>query len=208
MLVALRQSVLILLCIGLPWAGAGMAERRQKGSARPLAIRITFPKPRLSAPCDGRLLLLISTDPSAEPRFQISEDLDTQQVFGMDVNHIEPGQVVTFDPLADGYPTLRLADIPPGEYYVQALFHRYETFRRSDGHVVKLPMDRGEGQQWNRAPGNLYSQPQRVRLDPRQGGTLALTLDQEIPPIPPPPDTKYIKHFKIRSELLSRFWGR
>jgi hypothetical protein len=35
-----------------------------------------------------------------------------------------------------------------------------------------------------------------------------LSLDQEIPPIPPPPDTKYIKHFKIRSELLSKFWGR
>ena len=41
----------------------------------------------------------------------------------------------------------------PGEYYVQAVLHRYETFHRSDGHTVKLPMDRGEGQHWNLAPG-------------------------------------------------------
>ena len=41
----------------------------------------------------------------------------------------------------------------PAEYYVQSsLFRKYETFNRSDGHTVKLPMDRGEGQHWNRAP--------------------------------------------------------
>ena len=52
-----------------------------------------------------------------------------------------------------GYPRKSLADIPPGEYFVQAVLHRYETFHRADGHTVKLPMDRGEGQHWNQAPG-------------------------------------------------------
>ena len=62
------------------------------------------------------------------------------------------------------------ATSPPGTYSVQALLHRYETFRRGDGHVVKLPMDRGEGQQWNRAPGNLYSTAREIAIDPATGG--------------------------------------
>jgi hypothetical protein len=37
---------------------------------------------------------------------------------------------------------------------------------------------------------------------------IQIILDQEIPPIPPPEDTQYIKHIKIQSELLSDFWGR
>ena len=204
-----RAGWLLVAGVLLLWGGLGaFGPARQAAANASLNIRVLFPKTRFSAPSDGRLLLLISKDPSAEPRFQISEDLDTQQVFGMDVNGVQPGQVVTFDPQADGYPVLRLADLPPGDYFVQVLFHRYETFRRSDGHVVKLPMDRGEGQQWNRAPGNTYSTPRQITLNPQRGGTVELSLDQEIPPIPPPPDTKYIKHFKIRSELLSKFWGR
>ena len=37
---------------------------------------------------------------------------------------------------------------------------------------------------------------------------IAIVLDQEIPPIPPPQDTKYIRHLKIQSALLTKFWGR
>ena len=49
--------------------------------------------------------------------------------------------------------------------------------------MVKLPMDRGEGQRWNAAPGNLYSAPRKIRVDPGRGGTVRIVLDQEIPPI-------------------------
>jgi hypothetical protein len=67
-------------------------------------------------------------------------------------------------------------------------------------------MDRGEGQQWNRAPGNVYSTPATLRVAP--GGAIALTLDQVIPPIPDPPSTTYVRHERIQSERLTRFWGR
>src|SRR5262249_33867180 len=33
-------------------------------------------------------------------------------------------------------------------------------------------------------------------------------LDQEIPPIQPPADTKYVKHLRIQSALLTKFWGK
>jgi hypothetical protein len=45
-------------------------------------------------------------------------------------------------------------------------------------------------------------------LDRRAGGTITVALDQVIPPIPPPPDTKYIRHERIQSDLLTKFWGR
>ena len=86
------------------------------------------------------------------------------------------------DAAAAGYPIKSLRDVPPGEYYVQAVLHRYETFHRADGHTVKLPMDRGEGQHWNIAPGNLYSTPRKITVS-ATSGTIALVLDQEIPPI-------------------------
>src|SRR5262249_27113028 len=144
---------------------------------------ISFPKERSATPLDGRILLLLSTDPSAEPRTQISLSIKTQIVFGVDVDALAPGQsALVNDANAFGYPIRYLRDVPPGEYSVQALLHRYETFHRADGHTVKLPMDRGEGQHWNLAPGNLYSKPQRITLSPATS-SIPIVLDQEIPPI-------------------------
>ncbi|HEY7786181.1 MAG TPA: hypothetical protein VIB00_15725 [Pyrinomonadaceae bacterium] len=176
-------------------------------TAETTKFAVTFPQSSSNQPLDGRVLLLISTDNSREPRFQISEDPTTQQVFGIDVDGLKAGQEAVVDQAAFGYPLRSLAQVPPGEYWVQALLHRYETFKRSDGHTVELPMDRGEGQQWNRAPGNLYSTPQKLKIDSR-GGTIKISLDKVIPPIEPPKDTKYIKHIRIQSKLLSDFWGR
>jgi hypothetical protein len=168
---------------------------------------VSFPTSRTDKPLDGRILLLLSNDPSAEPRMQIDDSIRTQMIFGMDVDAMQPGQSVTVDDSAFGYPLRYLHDVPPGDYFVQVVLHRYETFHRSDGHTVKLPMDRGEGQHWNLAPGNLYSTPRKITIEP-DGGAIAIVLDQEIPPIPEPKDTKYIRHLKIQSQLLTRFWGR
>jgi hypothetical protein len=174
-----------------------------------LRVAVTYGADKSSEPLDGRVLLLLSTDPSEEPRFQISDtSLKTQQVFGVDVLAWKPGEDAVFAGDVLGYPAVSLADIPPGTYQVQALLHRYETFHRADGHVVKLPMDRGEGQQWSKAPGNLYSTPRSITIDPGKAETIHLELDKVIPPIPDPPTTKYVKHEKIQSERLTKFWGR
>lgn len=157
---------------------------------------------------DGRLLLLISTDPEDEPRFQINDGPDTQLVFGVDVEDWAPGEATVVDNTAFGYPVRELSALPQGTYFVQALLHRYETFRRADGHVVKLPMDRGEGQHWNRAPGNLYSLPVQMDLASGEGKTYSLVLDQIIPEFEERQDTRYIRHVRIQSELLTAFWGR
>ncbi|HEV2905080.1 MAG TPA: hypothetical protein VGW32_08540, partial [Pyrinomonadaceae bacterium] len=173
-----------------------------------LRFEISFPATSSAKPLDGRMLLLIANNNTREPRLQISEDPTTQQVFGIDVDGLKPGEGATVDAGAFGYPVRSISQLKPGEYWVQALLHVYETFKRKDGHTVKLPMDRGEGQQWSRAPGNLYSTPAKLTIDPGKNASIKITLDKIIPPIEPPKDTKYIKHVKIQSKLLTEFWGR
>lgn len=169
-------------------------------------FEISLPAARADRPLDGRLLLLLSTDPAAEPRFQITDGPKTQIVFGQDVEGWKPGTRLRFRPDTPGYPYGRLEDLKPGRYFVQAVFDIYDTYRLKDGRVLKLPVDRGEGRQWNRAPGNLYSKPRPVELS--RNARIAVELDQVMPPIEPPKDTKYIRHVRIQSRLLSEFWGR
>ncbi len=154
---------------------------------------------------DGRLLLILANDGEREPRFQTGFGLDSAALFGVDLEGHDPGTQVTFDASVHGYPA-RLDELPEGEYTVQAVLHLYETFDLSTGHTVKLPMDRGEGQQWNRAPGNLHSAPQTLTVS--AGGSYAIELDQVIPPIEPPEDTELVRHIRIQSDLLTEFWGR
>ena len=197
-----RAVILSILAVVAVWGAVCPA-----GAATATVFSVSFPKSWSDKPLDGRILLILSTDASEEPRMQINDTPKTQIIFGIDVDGMLPGQARIVDASAAGYPIKSLRDVPPGEYYVQAVLHRYETFHRSDGHTVKLPMDRGEGQHWNIAPGNLYSTPRKVTVS-AISGTIEVVLDQEIPPISPPQDTKYIRHLKIQSELLTRFWGR
>jgi hypothetical protein len=173
----------------------------------PFRFSITLP-PTMSSTVDGRLLLIVSRLDGDEPRFQVSDGPSGQPIFGIDVDQWTSNRPVVIDGTVVGFPLASINDIPAGTYTVQALLHRYETFRRGDGHTVKMPMDRGEGQQWSRAPGNLYSTPRRVTFDPRKGGTIAIALDRVIAPIARPSDTKYVKHEQIQSALLTKFWGR
>ncbi len=188
----------------LPWLLAALLAA---ATAVPLAAQITvsFPASSSSKPLDGRVLLLLSTDPSAEPRMQIDDSPRSQIVFGTTVDGLAPGQPVTINGEAAGYPIRSLDNVAPGDYYVQAVLNIYQTFHRANGTTVKLAPDRGEGQHWNLAPGNLYSKPAKVHID---GHTkLAVSLTETIPPIAPKPDTKYIRHIRIQSQLLTKFWG-
>ena len=188
---------------------AAAPHARAQGRTAPVRFEITFPAERSRAPIDGRLLLFVSTDTTDEPRFQLSDAPHTQQVFGVDVDGWTPGETRVIDASAFGYPLRSLAELRAGSYRVQALINRYETFRRSDGHTVKLPPDRGEGQQPTRKPGNLYSRPRAVSVT-SSAATVRLALDQEIPPVDDfaKKETEYVKYVKIRSERLSKFWGR
>ncbi len=174
--------------------------------AQTFSVSIT--NPLHTTALDGRLLLLLSKNDSKEPRFQISDAANTQMVFGVDVDNWQPKTTQLVSVNAFGYPIEKIKYVPAGDYYVQVLLHKYETFNLQTGNTVKLPMDRGEGQHWNIAPGNIYSKPVKIHFDPASANEIQLELSQVIPPIKQPKDSKYIKHIKIESKLLSKFWGR
>lgn len=173
-------------------------------------INVSFPASQSTAPIDGRVIVLVSRDLEREPRSHVApnEPLDSPFLFGLNVDALAPGKVATIDHRAFGWPAARLAALPSGEYLVQAVLNRYETFHLADGRILKLPPDRGEGQQWATKPGNLYSKPIRVHWDAARPKATTLVLDQQIPPIARKTDTEFVRHVRIRSELLSRFWGR
>ena len=156
---------------------------------------------------DGRLLLMLATHDGSEPRFLVSNGLNTQLIFGRNVSDMTGGESVVIDDSHIGFPLADLSAVAPGTYYVQALLNRYKEFNLSNGKTVSLPPDRGEGQRWNRKPGNFYSEPVQIEISEAGINQFEIVMDQVIPEIDPPADTEYIKHIKMRSDLLSEFWG-
>jgi hypothetical protein len=190
-------------------AGSGALAMRAQ-TAAPLRFAISFPAARSAQPLDGRVLLFISDDGRTEPRMQSDQYRanSTRPIFGVDVEALEPGQEVVIDDAIVGWPARSLKDIPAGDYFVQALLNRYETFHRGDGHTIKMPMDQGEGQHWDRKPGNLYSKPVKMRVDAAAGGDVKISMDQVMPPIALPQDTTEVKYLRVQNDRLTKFWGR
>ncbi|MDH4071688.1 MAG: hypothetical protein OEV41_01140 [Gammaproteobacteria bacterium] len=171
------------------------------------SFAISYPESVSGEQLDGRLILVLAKNDTEEPRFQVAAGVDAAQVFGMNVDGMAPDVPVVLDETVFGYPHDSLADLPEGEYFVQALLHKYDTFTLANGKTVKLPMDQGEGQQWNRSPGNLYSEARTMHVGPG-AEPIRIVMDRVVEPIAPPADTEFVKHIRIRSELLSEFWGR
>ncbi len=199
---------------GLACAAAGLALATGGGiGGRALAapsFTVTRPAEVAAKPEEGRLILLVSRDLAREPRTHVSsgDPLDSPYMFGLNVKDLAPGGSATLDEAATGWPVAHLSDLPAGDYLVQVVLNRYETFHLADGRVLDLPPEEGEGQQFQDKPGNLYSAPVRVHWDPKATAPIALTLDKVMPPVAEPRDTKYVRYIRIRSERLSKFWGR
>ena len=174
----------------------------------------------LEAPVTGRVFVIVSRDDEREPREQIR--VNGVPFWGRDVHDLSGGEAVTLasgDDAVRGFPLETLADLPPGDYFVQAHLSVYTTFNRADGHTVEMHLNSGAGQDLWEAPGNVHSAVRRLSLDPQSDETIALVLDTVIPPLEPledgevlqqgnPRDTERVKFVKIKSEKLSEFWGR
>jgi len=203
------RSLTITSCLGLSLLAAQVGLAQSESTSK-LRFEISFSDSLSEGKAlDGHIMLGISTDQNSEPRFQLlEEEASSAQFFGLDVDGWKPGTPATIDSTTLGYPLVSLDQLPAGDYYVQAVLNIYETFHRADGHMIKLAPDMGEGQQWFNKPGNLLNKPVRVHLDPQSGNVVRINLTEKIPPIDPPKDTKYIKHIRIQSKLLTAFWGR
>ena len=177
-------------------------------------IEVSFPAELHEGPITGRAYVVVGTEPEIAAIRQRS--LGHQPVsnargapfFAVDVEGLEPGEPAVLDASTLGYPVESLAELPAGDYYVQALLAVYTEFRRADGHVIRAHRDEWEGQHFNRAPGTLLSDAQRVRLDAARGFSVRLQLVEELPEVVVPPDDEWVQRVKIESPLLSEFWGQ
>jgi hypothetical protein len=194
--------LLLVLVVGIGAARSGEAADNSGPK-----FEVSFPASVHPQPITGRILLMIGRDAGKEPRLELGWPGDAPPVFGIDVDQLKPGALAVIDAHSSGCPFASLNDLPAGDYFVQALLNVYTEFHRSDGHTIWAHMDQWEGQQANRSPGNLYSQPQKLHVDPHAGIDFKLELTQVIPPVQIPPDTEWVKRIKIQSRLLTQFWG-
>src|SRR2546421_1119977 len=165
---------------------------------------VSYDKAVRGAPVAGRVFVIISRNQTPEPRLQIGPN--AVPMFGVDVDGLGPGQTAVIDQTTFGHPVESLANLPAGDYFVQAMLNVYTECKRSDGHNLWVHWDMN-GQFFNVSTGNLYSDVQKVTLDPAAGYKVSLVLNKVVPPAPEPRETKWIKRIKIKSDVLSRFWG-
>jgi Putative esterase len=201
------RVAVVLIALAIASSICGAADAPGPGGT---AFSVSFPGSASGAPLDGRLILLLSHDATREPRTHVeaNEPLDAPYLFGMNVDGMTPDHALVVDDKAFGWPAAHLSGVPSGDYFVQVVLNRYETFHLADGRTLKLPPDKGEGQHWESKPGNLFSKPVKVHIDAAHPQKTELTMDQVIAPVVPKTDTEFVKHIKIRSALLSKFWGR
>lgn len=190
----LSPSLILIACSALSLVS--------QANAAATKFELSFPAAAHAAPITGRVFLFVSKNGLTEPRFQSAAIL-----LGTDVHGEKPGEPAIIDGSTHGFPALHLGEVPPGDYYVQAVLNIYTEFHRADGHVVWAHMDQWEGQDFSRSPGNLVSEPQKLHLDPSGGYSFKISLAKVLPPIDMPADTEWVKRIKFESKTLSKFWG-
>ena len=159
---------------------------------------------------DGRLLLLLSKDGGREPRFQVSAtSLSSAQVFGVDVDGLKPGEERTFDATVLGYPLESLARAAAGRVHGAGAAPQV---RDRSGWPRATPSScRWIGARASSGaarPATSIARRRKCDGTAAGGAVIRLELDKVIPALTEPADTKYVKHVRIQSELLSKFWGR
>ena len=156
-----------------------------------LRFEISVKKGLVSGSQNGRVFVFINKNNEKEPRLVDSDvSLDAPPMLARDVKNFGSGSTAIIDNSSAAYPIADLAHLPAGEYYVQALL---------DTNIDVSSLN---------APGNLYSDVQKLSVDPQKGGSIKLTLSNVVPAETLPSDSDFVKFFKIQSPLLSKFYGR
>jgi hypothetical protein len=162
-----------------------------------LRFEITITPGLLDAPVDGRLLVVLSSNPGVEPRKSLGETgLDAAPVLAGDVSRFAAGKVGILDGKAAAFPIADLAHLPPGDYSIQAVLDWNQDLRLPPNFRLGWP------------PGTLYSKVQRVHLDPAAGNAIKIELTEKAPAEALPAETERIKYVKFPSPLLSAFHKR
>ncbi len=140
--------------------------------AAPLSFEVTYDAAAGATPVDGRIIVVAADQFYAdwgypEPRFvPEGEGPATPPFWGKTVEAMAPGSTVTLGDGADvyGYPLPTIAELPEGDYWVQAVLNKYTTFDRADRALA----DARRGTAGARSPGRRGGAGQSDRLQARQ----------------------------------------
>ena len=137
---------------------------------------------------DGRLFIFLNKNPNVEPRRLTWPSLGNY-VFAKNIQNLEPGEPIT---IQDGKgwiktPSWSFDNIPEGVYYVQVLWDQDQSESRIN------------------APGNVYSEKQKIELIRNQTGKFS--LEKIIPPRDHS-DDEFVKYIHFKSDTLSRWWAK
>src|SRR3954454_16944869 len=212
------------MCAGIVAVAAMLAMPAAAPAAAPLKADITLGSAVADSHLHGRVYLLLRPGSGLDPLSSVSATGSTL-VYGRDIADVAPGQAVSLSGGGDafegvyGFPKASLDELPSGTYTVRAFFNVYETAHRSDGSTVDVHFPCGDGGRPFSSSGNLRSAMQTVTIDRNADTSLALALSEKLTPAQPvpaggtcqqgnPAESAHVKQVKIKSELLSRFWGR
>jgi len=174
-----------------------------KSVAQAPRFEVVIPTATRQAPLTGRLVLVVAKRDSPEPRLTISPS--GPAMFAVDLEQLAPDRPAVIDGTSLGFPR-PLAELAPGDYFVQAVVNVYEEVRRVDGHRIWVHLNDGSQETFQIAAGNLYSDVQPVRVG--AGGTVRVTVNHVIPARPKPADSEWVKRVQIQSAKLTAFWGK
>jgi hypothetical protein len=176
---------------------------RSAAAAAVPRFEITIASSVHSGPLTGRLVLAIARTAQPEPRLAISPR--GPALFAVDLEQLAPNATAIIDEKSLGHP-MSLAELPPGDYFAQAVINVYEQVHRSDGKTIWLHMNDGTIEFFSNAAGNLYSDvvPVHVGAD----GAIKITVNHVVQPAPAVAETEWIKRVKFQSPVLTKFWGR
>ena len=129
-------------------------------------------------------------------------------MFGVDVNGLKPGQPAVIDA---GH--ARLARREPARHPAGRLLRAGDAQRLHHGHARGRPHHQGAPRPGggpelpHRRPAISSPTSRRCASIPKAGGVVKIAFARKNPPIEPPQDTKYVKHIRFRSDILSKWWG-
>lgn len=191
-----------------------------------LRVKISVADAIWNGSTNGHVQLMFAPA-GADPLANIDVTSSPNYFFGQNVFDMKAGDSVllsggsndTTDFGLFGFRTVSLNDVAPGKYSVQAFLNVYEKATRADGSTVNVRFPCGDGAL---AVGG-YGTPITSIVNVTVAGT-AQTIDLVFDNITATPastgkeiggcqqgnyaDTDLFKHVKIRSALLSDWWGR
>jgi hypothetical protein len=159
----------------------------QAKAPRPVEFRLTFADNVTAFPFTGRVFVIASKQPLTDgPHRQ--NWLGPEPFFAQDVKNWRPGETLTFR--AQAHFPQPASKLPAGKYYVQAV----------------MDLDKG-GQNPLTSPGNGFSKPLVLDLEPDKSGPVELSVSQVVAPRKFV-ETDRVKLVDVPSRLLTDFHGK